>query len=366
MRIIISGGGTGGHIYPALSIASGLKESNPNCEILFVGTKEGMESTIIPREGYPFKTIDIEGINRKSLIKAGKTLAAFPRSLFQARQIIKEFQPEIIIGTGGYVSYPIVLAGTLFGQKTVIHEQNVLPGMANRNLAKRVDYVLLSFEESKEYIKAKNIMITGLPVRKEIIEAAKLNNKTKVYSTKDVFTLLVFGGSRGAARINQAMLELIPKYLDIKINIIWITGEEEHKKLEQEVKKTINEKTIKCEIKLLPYSYNIEESMRLANLAVCRAGASTLAELAIMGLPAILVPYPYAAEGHQEKNARALLRKKAARMIIDEFIDGDTLYKEIEQLREDKDALISISKNIKKEAKVDAIDKIVELILSLK
>lgn len=362
MKIILTGGGTGGHIYPALAIAGELKQRIPSVELLYVGTVRGMESKIVPSAGIPFKTIDITGIDRSSMLKASKTLIKFPFSFFQARDIIKEFQPDIIVGTGGYVSFPVVLAGTYMDIRTIIHEQNAIPGLANRNLARRVDCVLLTFEEARKYLDAKKIKLTGLPVRREIMALDR-----QKYRTGDPggFTLLAFGGSLGASSINQAMLSIVERYRDKPIKIIWITGQAGYEDTQYTLSKKIDLKSLICSLTMVPYMYNMEEALAIADLAVCRAGASTVCELELLGVPAIFVPYPYAAENHQEKNARALVEKNAAEMVIDEFLDGDTLFNKIENLRNDRPKLQAMGQNMLKESRPNALKDIVDEILAL-
>lgn len=363
MKIILSGGGTGGHIYPALAIASEIKRRTPKTELLYVGTQKGLESKIVPASGIPLKTIDISGIDRSSMLKASKALVKFPFSFFQARDIIKDFKPDIIVGTGGYVSYPIVLAGTFMDVKTLIHEQNAIPGLANRNLARRVDCVLLTFDEARKYLEAKRIKLTGLPVRQEILN---INRKqTKLKNENNKFKLLAFGGSLGAATINQAMLQLVERYRNLDLDITWIAGQAGYEEMKEALDKKIDAQSLNCTVKILPYMYNIEEAMAVADLAICRAGASTVCELQVLGLPAILVPYPYAAENHQEKNARALVDKKAAIMIIDEFLDGDNLYKQIQELRNNQTKLQEMGQNMIKEARPNALRDIVDEIMAL-
>jgi UDP-N-acetylglucosamine--N-acetylmuramyl-(pentapeptide) pyrophosphoryl-undecaprenol N-acetylglucosamine transferase len=361
MKIIFTGGGTGGHIYPALAIASELKQRIPSTELLYVGTQKGLESKIVPQSGIPFKTIDISGIDRSSMIKASKALIKFPFSFFQARDIIKEFKPDVIIGTGGYVSFPVVLAGTYMKTRTIIHEQNAIPGLANRNLAKRVDCVLLTFTDAKKYLDTTNTKITGMPVRREIL--ALHRKKFISEAAHERFTLLAFGGSLGAASINQAMLEVVERYRNEDIQIIWITGQSGYEDITTILSKRVNLQSLKCSLKILPYMYNIEEALALADLAVCRAGASTVCELELLGLPAIFIPYPYAAENHQEKNARVLVDKQAAEMVIDEFLNGDSLYKKIEGLRNNRQKLMEMGQNMLNEAKPHALNEIIDEIL---
>lgn len=360
MKIILTGGGTGGHIYPALAIASELKTRIPDVQLLYVGTAKGLESRIVPRSGIAFRTIDITGIDRSSMLKSSKTLLKFPGSFFQAREIIKDYRPDIIVGTGGYVSFPVVFSGSFMDVRTVIHEQNAIPGLANRNLAKRADRVLLTFPEAGRYLEGSNIRVTGLPVRREIMAMYGKNRRPG-----GRFTLLAFGGSLGSNSINQAMIPVIDRYRNTDMNFIWITGEAGYDEMKLALEKRLDVKALKCGLEMVPYKYDMEVALAAAHLAVCRAGASTVCELELLGLPAIFIPYPYAAENHQEKNARALLEKQAAEMIIDEFLDGDSLYKIVERLRKDPTRLDEMGENMLKEARPNALKDIVDEILSL-
>lgn len=359
MKVIISGGGTGGHIYPALAIARGLQSRVPASDILYIGTQNGMESQIIPEAGFDFHAIDITGLKRSSVFKTSASLIKLPKSIFQAWNIIKNFKPEIAIGTGGYVSFPVVYAATLFpGCKTFIHEQNAYPGIANRNLAKRVNCTMLTFPEAVRYFHAKNIKITGMPVREEILGVNKKESIERLGLDASRFTILVFGGSHGAAKINEAMLQMLQDFSLEGAQFVWITGNSDFAEIQNKLGNRLKGVLLKS------YMHNIEEAMAAADLAVCRAGASTLCELAIIGLPAILIPYPYASENHQEKNARALVEKKAVEMVIDEFLDGETLYKKIKELKDDRNRLHNMSLNIRTEAKADALERILDIILN--
>lgn len=363
MKVIITGGGTGGHIYPALAIAEGIKERVPGVDLLYVGTEKGLESTIVPRAGLSFKTIDITGIDRRSMIKASRSLVRFPKSFFQGWDIVKDFKPDIIVGTGGYVSFPVVLAGTFTPCKTFIHEQNAVLGLANRNLARRVNGVLLTFEEAANGLKAPLVKVTGLPVRKEILDAHPEKARAEFNLRDDRFTLLVFGGSQGAMSINRAMLDYIIRSQNDEIQVIWITGKTAYDETLRTLSDRVDIKHMRCRLFLSPYMYNMPDAMAISDLAVCRAGASTLSELALTGLPAVLIPYPYAAENHQEKNARALMTKNAVEMIIDEFLDGDTLYNKVLELKNNSARLKQMSSNIKREGHPEALKDILDIIL---
>mgnify|MGYP000871700251 CR=1 FL=1 len=363
MKIVLVGGGTGGHIYPALAIARGIQERVPDIEILYVGTARGMESRIVPEAGLAFATIDAGGLNRHSLFKAMGSLARVPRGFWQARTLLKEFRPDLVVGTGGYVSYPVVMAASIQGIKTVIHEQNAYPGLANRAVAGRVEHVLLTFAEAQEYLKARRVSVTGLPVRSEILAARRNEGLRQLGFSEGIFTLVAFGGSRGAMSINQAMLRVIERYLMEKIQILWITGETGYNEMIRELPRPTGGRGV-LTLKVLPYMSNIEDALAAASLVVCRAGAATLAELAVLGVPAILVPYPYAAENHQEKNALSLKAKGAAQVIIDEFLDGDVLFDRVEKLRNDPSRLRRMAESMQKEGKPEALQEIVDIIMS--
>ncbi|MGE5544179.1 MAG: undecaprenyldiphospho-muramoylpentapeptide beta-N-acetylglucosaminyltransferase, partial [Bacillota bacterium] len=308
MRVIMAGGGTGGHIYPALAIARGLVKKWPETNIIFVGTKNGMEQDIIPESGFELRTISAQGLNRSSLIKAATSALKVPVGFWQARTLIKGFNPDIVIGTGGYVSYPVVLAASLLQIKTIIHEQNAYPGLANRALAKRVKRILLTFPEAAAHFPEETTRVTGLPVRPEIMTANRREAAAFFALKEDRFTLVVVGGSRGALRINQAMDGLMQQLSADGVQLIWITGEQHFETLS----KSRFSSTIPDNVRIYPYLFNMELALAMADLVVCRAGAATLSELAVRGIPAILVPYPYAAENHQEKNARYLEKRGAA------------------------------------------------------
>ncbi|HPT70370.1 MAG TPA: undecaprenyldiphospho-muramoylpentapeptide beta-N-acetylglucosaminyltransferase [Syntrophomonas sp.] len=365
MKIILSGGGTGGHIYPALAIAGELKERLPEVQLLYVGTPAGMESRIVPEAGLAYASLNVSGIDRTSMLKASKSIVKFPNSFFQARNIIKDFEPDIIVGTGGYVSFPIVLAGTFMGIKTIIHEQNAYPGLANRNLAKRVDRVLLTFPEASQYLDSENIKITGLPVRKQMMHTDKQQSRQSLGLDQNLFTILAFGGSLGAKTINNALLDFIDRSRGENLQIIWITGEAAYEEIQEKLTEKYDLETIRPQITLLPYMNNMEQAMGAADLAVCRAGASTVSELEVIGLPAILVPFPFAADNHQEKNARALVDKNAAYLVIDEFFDGTELHKKVQEIQKQPEKLRIMGQNMLKEAKPNALKEIVDEILKL-
>lgn len=363
MRLLLTGGGTGGHIYPALALAQGIKGSCPNSQILFVGTKQGMESRIVPQNGFQLKTIDISGIDRSSPARAVRSLLKIPGALGDAKRVLIEFKPDIVVGTGGYVSFPVVYTAAKMGIKTAIHEQNAYPGIANRILASRVDLVMLTFEEAASRFRAKRIVQTGLPVRQSVLTANREQARAVLGIGEKEFVILVFGGSLGARSINQALIEMVDLCRDKHWHLIWITGFGEYEECSDKLKR-IEAANDKIRIDIKPYMDNIEMAMAAADLAVCRAGASTICELEVLGLPAVLVPYPLAADNHQEKNALALKGIGAASMIKDGELDGFTLLKEIERLKEEG-RLPAMSNAMKKAGHPQALDTMVSLIKEL-
>jgi len=363
MKMMVSGGGTGGHIYPALAVAQAIRARIPEAEILYVGTEKGLEREIVPRAGFEFRSIQVEGLNRSSLMKASRSIARLPASFGQAWEIVKTFQPDLVLGTGGYVSFPVVLAATFIPCQTFIHEQNAFPGLANRILTRRVDCTMLTFAEAAQNLNARQIRVTGLPVRAEILSVRPGPARLSLQLAEGIFTVIVFGGSRGAQSINDAVCQALPRLAQLPINLIWITGEQHFQDMQERVRQEIKGPQTRLNLILQPYMFNMAEALAAADLAICRSGASTLSELAILGLPAILIPYPYATDNHQEKNAQALEKKKAALVVIDEFFDGDTLYKNLVRLMDDRDTLAIMRENMLREAKPSALEDILAIIL---
>ncbi|MDO4539516.1 MAG: undecaprenyldiphospho-muramoylpentapeptide beta-N-acetylglucosaminyltransferase [Syntrophomonadaceae bacterium] len=363
MRVIVSGGGTGGHIYPALAIAEGLR-SRVAAEILYVGTEKGLESKVVPQRGIAFDTLEISALDRSSVSKAIKAVAGIPASLNAAGQIIRRFKPDLIVGTGGYVSFPMLMAGARAGINTAIHEQNAIPGIANRVLARRVDLVMLTFPEAGERINCRRKIHTGLPVRQEILSVNADEAGRRLEIAPPAFVLLVFGGSMGAASINRAMLEVLPLVKDEKIHILWVCGKNNYDELSARLE-TLNLRDGQYKLQLFPYIYHMEDVLAVADLAICRAGASTVSELQVSGLPAIMIPYPHAAENHQFQNAMALVRQQAAVVVRDEELNAHVLYEQIKRLIKQPEQLRLMSENMKQMARPDALDSIIELLLTL-
>lgn len=341
MRLLITGGGTGGHIYPALAIARGFLEKYPQGRVLYVGTAKGLEADIVPKAGLDFKTVTVQGLPRELSWETVAFGWRFLRGLRQARTILKEFKPDLVVGTGGYVCGPVVMLAALEGTPTLLHEQNALPGIANKLLARLVNQVAITFQEAEKYFPGKTkIKLTGLPIRPEILRASKGEAWAKLGLQPDKPLLLVTGGSRGARSLNQAMPEVyrqLDGYKDVQI--LHLTGQLTYQETLEGLSSAGINWVEKGNIIIKPYLYNMEDALAAADLIVCRAGATTLAEITAKGLPSILVPYPFAAENHQEYNARALESHGAALVIKDSELTGGLLAGQVRELLQDRDRL---------------------------
>lgn len=366
-RIMIAAGGTGGHINPGLAVAGYIRENCPDTQILFVGTAVKMEAQLVPAAGFDFKTIEIQGFSRKmtleGLKKNIKTAMMVIKSSSQAKKIIREFRPDVVIGFGGYVSGPVLKTAAKMGIPTAVHEQNAFPGVTNKTLAKKVDRVMLTAPEAEKYIKPKNpCVVTGLPVRGEMINADRDISRAEL-KVDNRPVILSMGGSLGARVINNAVTELIAeRYERRNCYFLHATGKvgagmidvlKEEKGIDPEKNR---------HIMLREYIDDMYRCMAAADLVICRAGASTLSELQAMGKPAILVPYPHAAENHQYYNAMALVNNDAAILIEDKDLTGERLIKEVDSLLENPERLKTIGENAKKMAIYDATERIVNCI----
>ena len=358
MKVIMACGGTGGHIYPALAIADTIKMKNPDAEVMFIGTQRGMENEIVPAHGYPIKTIPASGIKRKQIWKNVKTCKDTLEGYSQAKAIIKSFQPDIVIGTGGYVCGPVVRAAHKLGIKTAIHEQNAYPGMTNKILSRYADKVFLSFEESKKYFKReRDIYLTGNPLRRGFVMSDKKVARDRLGVKENEMIVLCFGGSLGSPRINELMTKMIEVFNGVEdVSIFFVTGKIHYKKIEQELKESLG--TWKDNIRLFEYIENMPEYMGAADVIISRAGALTVAELTACGKPAILIPSPYVTGNHQYFNARVMADKGAAVLIEEKDLNDDAVIGVISQMRANGDILRNMEKNSKSLAKTDAAEKI--------
>lgn len=336
MRVIIAAAGTGGHINPGIAIANEIKKNEPKSEIIFVGTNTGIEKDLVPRAGYELKTLDAYGLQRKVSVQNLKRIIKTIKSYKKAKEIVKKFRPDIIIGTGGYICGPVISAGIKYNIKTILHESNAFPGVAVKLLSGKVDTVMLGFEDAKNRLpKAKNIVVTGTPTKVSKIELTQAK-KNELKSNLDIISnlpiVLAFGGSQGAESINRSLLEIINNRLNENYQIIWAVGKDKYKEIENKIK-------IYNNVKLLPYIYNMEEILNLADLVVARSGAMTITEITRCHKPAIFIPFPFATENHQEYNAKVLEKIGSAKIILDKNLTSQILNKNINEIIQNRETM---------------------------
>ncbi|MBQ2836299.1 MAG: undecaprenyldiphospho-muramoylpentapeptide beta-N-acetylglucosaminyltransferase [Clostridia bacterium] len=336
MRVIVAAAGTAGHINPGLAIANKIKEKEPDSKIIFIGTTRGLENSLVPREGYELKTIEAYGLSKQISIQNFKKICTTLKATGKARKIIQEFKPDVIIGAGGYICGPVVWAAKKENIPVVLHESNAFPGRAVKFLAKKADKVLISFEEARSRIaNAKNIVFTGTPVKIEKRQYTYDEKKSILQNAglqDNLPTILVFGGSQGAQKINDAIIGILENKLNKEYQIIWATGPKQYNIIKEELsKKNIDIKNIQ-NAKILPYIYNMEEIMNVSNVIVARSGAMTITEISNLGKPSILVPLPNVSQDHQLHNAKVLENVGAAKIILNNELTKDNLNNQIQDI----------------------------------
>lgn len=357
MRLIVAGGGTGGHLFPGIAVAEEFMARDSSNEVLFVGTERGIEARVLPRLGYRLECIATAGLRRVSLVARIKGVWLLLVSYLQSKRIVREFRPDLVLGVGGYASGPLVLAARRLGCPCFIHEQNALPGLTNRLLAKRAKKVFISIEESRKYVPTAKALLTGNPLRRQILEGAR---KARPDTEGPVdFHLFVFGGSAGAHRINLAMTEALPHLVEFKerMTITHQTGESDLSTVRDAYK------AAGFQAEVMPFIDDMAEAYRRADLVVCRAGATTVAEVTMCGKACVFIPFPYATDDHQRKNAEALVDRGAGFMILDRELSGKGLAKMISELALDPERLESVGSNAAALARPDAAKAIVDAML---
>ncbi|MDI6800463.1 MAG: undecaprenyldiphospho-muramoylpentapeptide beta-N-acetylglucosaminyltransferase [Thermodesulfovibrionales bacterium] len=379
MKIIIAGGGTGGHLYPGIALAeeficrsqeTGVRDPKSTDkiqkkDIIFVGTGHGIEAKVIPREGYPIRFLKAEGLVGKSLLKKIKAVFIFFLSVFGSFRILRAVKPDIVIGVGGYASVGMVLSAHLRGMPTMILEQNSVPGAANRFLGRFADAIAVTYQESIAFFPRDKTYLTGNPVRKKILDKNTSRDNELIYSLfpleKGKFTIFVFGGSSGARSINYSVMEALNYLLDLRQNIQFLhqTGEVDYEKVKESYRKLGFNGIV------APFIYQMAEAYVCSDLIICRAGATTLSEITAMGKPVILIPYPYAAANHQEMNARKLEDMGAAKVILDRDLNGGRLANAIRELYTNEDMRKDMQKAAVAFGRADASEKIVDMALSI-
>lgn len=375
MRFLFATGGTAGHINPAIAVASYIKEQYPESEILFIGTADHMEARLVPNAGFDFKTIKINGFKRSLSPKA---IAANIKTVFRlfdsekaSKNIIKDFKPDVVIGFGGYVSGPVLQQAVKMKIPCCIHEQNAFPGITNKQLAKKVDKVMLTVEDAVRHLQPKNeVALTGLPVRGELLNKSKTAARIELGIADDKPLVLSFGGSLGARPLNEAMFDIICENADndsvYHIHSVGTNGKDFLEKFaENGFRQTSEGVYKKGNAEVRQYIDNMDTCMAAADLVVGRAGASSLSEIEAMGKASILIPSPYVAENHQYHNAMALVNRNAARILEEKDLTSDALKELINSILSDKSLLCEIEKNAKAMAVTDSRERIAEIIISL-
>ncbi|WP_419155367.1 undecaprenyldiphospho-muramoylpentapeptide beta-N-acetylglucosaminyltransferase [Weissella minor] len=360
MRIVVSGGGTGGHIYPALATVNRLKELEPDTQVLYIGGERGLEKEIVPKAGLDFKAIEIQGFDRSISLNNFKTVYLFLKGTSKARKMLNEFKPDIVVGTGGYVSGPVLYAAQLLHIPTVIHEQNSVVGVTNKFLARKADKVGVAFPDAVSAFKAGQAEIVGNPRAQEVVQGKGEFDWASLGLDGQKPTVLIFGGSQGALKLNAAMVDAIEKLNTVSYQVIFATGQKRF----DEVQSSLKEKNITPaqNVAVVPYISNMPQLMPKVDLVVGRAGATSIAEQTALGKPMVLIPSPYVTNDHQTKNAQSLVDANAADMVTEKELTGATLFTSINQIMSDDNLRHSMADNSKALGVPDAADEFIKLI----
>jgi len=354
VKVIIAGGGTGGHVFPGIAVAEELRRTQPGATVLFVGSRRGLEAQAVPGAGFPIRYVTAQGFPRRAWWRWPAAVLSNLTGFVQSLWVVATERPDVVLGTGGYVSGPFALATWLLGRPLLLQEQNSIPGMANRWLARIADEVHLSFVEARSYFKRKDhLKVSGNPVRAHILSGDRNSALVEFGLTAGRPTIFVFGGSRGAHRINEAALEAMRRLKGrVDVQFILQTGREDLEWASRIVEAE------QLPARVVPFLQRIHMAYAAADLVVSRSGAMTLAEIAVCGTPAILIPYPHAADDHQVVNASNLVDRGAASMILDRELSGERLAKEIAHLLSDRQTLSRMSANARTFARPDAASRI--------
>lgn len=362
MKVLISGGGTAGHINPALAIAKRMKREY-NAEILFVGKKSGMENTLVPKEGFDIQYIDVEGLVRKLTPKNFTVARKYIRAIGDAKKIIRAFAPDVVVGTGGYVCAPVLSAAHSLKIPVLVHEQNVFPGMTVKMAARYADCVAVSFEDTIQYVNKKAqkaCVLTGNPLRENMMDLS-YEEARKILGIDDKPFIVTVGGSLGARTINDALVEIVNHSGNTEFRVLGGTGE----RFFDEVKNKIKKEKLGDNIAIVPYIYNMDVVLPAADLVIARSGAITVSELCALGRPSILIPSPNVTHNHQEYNAKSIADRGAAVMIPERNISGTVVSDTVKSLITNKEKLNQMSKSAKKLAITDGTKRICDIVFRL-
>lgn len=368
MRVLLTGGGTGGHIYPALAVARRFKEIDAEVTFLYVGTERGLESTLVPKEGLPFKTIKIEGFKRQLNFEGIKynlkSVKLFLESIRESKKIIRDFKPDAVLGTGGYVSAPICYAAAKEGIPTIVHEQNSFLGLTNKFLMRYIDRLAISFKEIYSQVEGyeDKVVFTGNPRAQEVTEHdLTMQDTIHGLNVKEPI-VLIFGGSRGAEKINRAVVEAYPKLRHRDYQVLFVTGEIHYDAIFAELNKLspVNE-TAHFVVK--PYIHDMVDVLSQTSAIVSRSGATTIAEITVLGIPSILIPSPYVTDDHQTQNAMSLVKYDAALLLEEKNLNGETLLTALDQLMKFPEERAEMSERARTLGEPYATDKLIQVLV---
>lgn len=355
MRIIVSAGGTGGHIYPALAIIDKLKERVKDLEVLYIGTSDRMEAQIVPKKGIDFLAIDLKGLNRKKPLANFKVLKYYLKALKKLKKVIKGYNPDLVIGVGGYITLPVCKTAKSLGYKVFIHEQNSIPGLSNKLLAKQADLIGVSLEKSLKSFPKDKTVYTGNPCSEKVLDD-KLVSREKIL-LKDMKTILVVMGSMGSMTVNKAMKEILPKFKDKDYQVIFVSGKNYYEDF-----KALN---LPENVYVYDYLDNMSSFLKHSDLIVSRAGATTISEITVLGLPSILIPSPYVTHNHQYENAKVLEEAGASVLLEEKDLSADSLIEAIEGILNNKKKYDIMTKSNKKLGIKDSASKIADILIDL-
>ncbi len=358
MRVVICAGGTGGHIYPALAILHKIKEKEKDSTFLYIGTTDRMEATLIPSLGIPYVGIEMKGLDRKHPLKNIEVMKTFKKAIQKARSEIKKFNPDLVLGIGGYITAPVIYAAKKEGYKTFIHEQNQIPGLSNKFLAHYADKIGVSLPESVSYFDKDKVVYTGNPRSEEVIEVDPIDKKKYDLSENKKLVLIVMG-SLGSTTVSNKLKEMAYDFKDCSYEVLLVTGKGYYDEFS-----TL--KKIPKNVKIVPYLDDMLGVMKKTYLIISRAGASTIAEITAIGLPSILVPSPYVTHNHQYKNAMALVEKRAALILEEKDFESKNLLPMIDSVLEDKEKYKELKTNAKKLGVTDSATRIYKILKELK
>ncbi|GKU78367.1 undecaprenyldiphospho-muramoylpentapeptide beta-N-acetylglucosaminyltransferase [Paenibacillus sp. L3-i20] len=344
MRIVLTGGGTGGHIYPAVAVGKHMLQNDPDTKLLYIGTAKGLESKVVPEQGIDFESIEITGFRRKLSFENVKTVVRFLKGVQRSKEILRSFKPDVVVGTGGYVCGPVVYAAAKLGIPTFIHEQNAIPGLTNQFLSRYADHIGVSFQESKSHFpKAKKTSFTGNPCATNVLRGIAGMGLQSLGLPLDTRLVLIVGGSRGARALNEAVIEMAPSLNTLSgAHVVFVTGDIYYKSTVERLHVVTS--SYNSNLTLVPYLHNMADVLRDSTLVIGRSGASSLAEITALGLPSILIPSPNVTNNHQEANARSLEAAGAAEIVLERELSGDKLLHRIESLLSDEERMKVMSR----------------------